>query len=383
MLAFAALAPLGCAQQSVRLAALDHRVITVVDTPAALPITLSGLTTRQRSLALTSDDRSTFHTIVSDPIARPDGFQHALVSFNADLPEHDGVLVELRVSPDLTGDLWSPWLTLARWGRTDRFPVPLRAFTLPGGQAGVIDIDYFSAARASVFRRVQYRLLATSSAVRVGLVAVALENTRTWTYRSTDRSSTHATDLNIPFRTQTTLDPDRAGQLCSPTSVTMVLAHHGFDLPVNAVADIARDPDFDIFGNWPRNIQAAATIGVPGILTRIEHWSQVDALFAQGVPVIASIKAAAGELPGAPYKTTDGHLLVLTGFDQLGDVRVNDPAGGTESEGRRIYRRRDLTNAWLSRTGGTAYILFPRAANGNAAPSTGSSSSLNSTHSGL
>lgn len=310
------------------------------------------------------------------PMASPrgkTGFHDVLVAFNADVPAGDGLRVELRVSPDLAEDgVWSPWLTLATWGEGARFAAPVREFVLPTGHVGRIDIDYFTSPGPHLFRRLQYRLLATSPRVRVGLISVALDNEREWIARSTARDMTRAlgraSETAVPFRTQKTPDPSLSGRLCSPTSVAMVLAHHGVDVPVASVAELARDPEFDLYGNWPRNIQTAAAFGVPGFLTRISDWTQVQELFEQGLPIIASIQVAKGELPEAPYPSTAGHLIVLTGFTAEGDVHVNDPACGTEVEGRRVYSRKYLTNVWLSRTGGTAYILLPRRDGSSAQP---------------
>lgn len=334
------------------------RTQTIIDGNSVLNVRLPGVSQRGAELGLSFDGLSTLYTGAGRPIECARGFHDALVSFNADVPTDEGLRVELRVSPDRSGETWSSWLTLATWGNGSRFAAPVRTFVLPTGQAGKIDIDYFTAPRPHVYRRLQYRLLATSPGVRADLVSVALDNERGWIFRDTARETSEASDPGVPFRTQKTPDAALSGRLCSPTSVAMVLAHHGVDVPVATVAEIARDPEFDLYGNWPRNIQAAASLGVSGFLTRISNWSQVDALFDQGLPIIASIQVSKGELPEAPYESTGGHLIVLTGFTPEGDVRVNDPACGTEAEGRRVYSRKNLTNVWLSRTGGTAYVLL-------------------------
>ncbi|MBY0311362.1 MAG: C39 family peptidase [Phycisphaerales bacterium] len=336
------------------------RAQTIIDGKSPLGVRLPGMSQRSADLGLTFDGMSALFTCVGEPIGCDRGFHDALLAFNAAVPAGEGLRVELRVSPDRSGEAWSPWLTLATWGEGTRFAAPVRSFVLPTGQAGKIDIDYFTAPRPHLYHRLQYRLLATIPGVRVDRVSVALDDERGWTFRDTTREPSDARDSTVPFRTQKTPDAALSGRLCSPTSVAMVLAHHGVEVPVATVAEIARDPEFDLYGNWPRNIQAAASLGVPGFLTRISDWSQVDALFDQGLPIIASIQVSNGELPEAPYDSTGGHLIVLTGFTPEGDVHVNDPACGTEAEGRRVYSRKNLTNVWLSRTGGTAYVLLGR-----------------------
>jgi hypothetical protein len=125
------------------------------------------------------------------------------------------------------------------------------------------------------------------------------------------------------------------------------------------VAERAFDAAHDIYGNWPRNIQAAFSFGVPGYLTRIVSWSQAEDLIRAEQPIIASIRVEAGQLRGAPYKKTDGHLIVITGFDGRGGVYVNDPAVPDPKLANVVYARDELDVVWLQR-GGTAYILEKR-----------------------
>ncbi len=48
---------------------------------------------------------------------------------------------------------------------------------------------------------------------------------------------------------------------------------------------------------------------------------------------------------------------MLRGIDEFGNLIVNDPACGTAEDGKRVYRRSDLTKVWLQATDGTAYLL--------------------------
>ena len=78
-----------------------------------------------------------------------------------------------------------------------------------------------------------------------------------------------------------------------------------------------------------------------------------------GVPVVASISWRSGQLAGLPIPASDGHLLVIRGFDALVDVIVNDPAGGDDFRVRCVYHRDQFTRAWLSGSGGVAYLIYP------------------------
>ena len=65
------------------------------------------------------------------------------------------------------------------------------------------------------------------------------------------------------------------------------------------------------------------------------------------------------ELDGAGYGT-NGHLMVVAGFTDSGDVVVNDPASHLlkdDAQVRTTYRRDQLENAWVPHSGGTVYVI--------------------------
>ncbi len=70
--------------------------------------------------------------------------------------------------------------------------------------------------------------------------------------------------------------------------------------------------------------------------------------------------ASWGEVRGMPYESDNGHLIVLTGLTESGDAIFIDPALRDEGAARRIYRAKDLSNVWLRRKRGTAYVIDPR-----------------------
>lgn len=145
-------------------------------------------------------------------------------------------------------------------------------------------------------------------------------------------------------------------RICSPASVAMVLAYWGRRVGVRPLASEMLHAPLDLYGVWPVAIDAAASRGVLGYLLRFPDWAAAAWCLAHGVPVIASVRYAAGELAGAAVRATPGHLLVLTGYD--GDtILANDPAAPTAAGVRRRYRLADLTRIWLDR-GGVGYVLF-------------------------
>lgn len=293
-------------------------------------------------------------------------FFEALVSFNADVPENAGLVLEMRVRRQHRrgGQTESPWLRVAGWGdgvsirQLDATDPPVRAFTLAAGAGGKVDVDYFRSAH--LWDSVQWRMRAAgegASRIRVRRVGVCTTAAR-WTWRERPDSGA-ACAIELPARSQKTDVPGLAGRLCSPTSVSMVLGGAGLEGGPMDVAARTLDPEAGIYGNWPRNVQAAYELGLPGVLVRIRSMAQAERILRSGTPIIASIRVdVEGELCGAPYRTTGGHLIVLRGVDEAGDVRVHDPAGSDAAGVPRTYRRGDLERVWINRTDGTAYLLI-------------------------
>ena len=93
-------------------------------------------------------------------------------------------------------------------------------------------------------------------------------------------------------------------------------------------------------GNWPFNTAYASSRGLDASVRRFESLGQVERRMVAGVPIVASIARKEGELSGALVPGSDGHLLVVRGFDLSGNVVVTDPAGCDDSRVRRAYNRR-------------------------------------------
>lgn len=52
--------------------------------------------------------------------------------------------------------------------------------------------------------------------------------------------------------------------------------------------------------------------------------------------------------------------MVIRGFDADGNVIVNDPAAASDDEVRIVYDRAQLERLWLTHSGGTVYLIYPR-----------------------
>ncbi|MEV6900813.1 peptidase C39 family protein [Amycolatopsis sp. NPDC051372] len=172
---------------------------------------------------------------------------------------------------------------------------------------------------------------------------------------------------------------------CSPTSTEMVAEYWGkkptaqqmswipsnyIDPSVVYAARNTYDYAYDGTGNWPFNTAYAASLGLRGHITRLHDLNELEDYIARGIPVITSQSFLSDELDGAGYGTS-GHIMVVVGFTQAGDVIVNDPASSTDARVRNVYKRDQFEKIWqrtkrytadgsvASGPGGVVYIVTP------------------------
>ena len=173
--------------------------------------------------------------------------------------------------------------------------------------------------------------------------------------RTTEPGTATTQRLVVPAISQLTAPTGIRHRICSPASLAMVLAYHRADVSLAAVTRDCFHAPSHLFGVWPLAVRTATDAG---LLAAVECFTELDAaapIFDRGLPIVASIRFAAGALPGSPMQSTDGHLVVVTGMDHDW-VYVNDPAARDASEVPRQYPRAAFAAAWLSERG-VAYVL--------------------------
>lgn len=297
------------------------------------------------------------------------GFTELLATFNVLTPGRTGAVLEYRVRMEGVdgatggdGGGWSPWMYVQSWGKT-LTPVG-RVNEFEGGK---VEVDILELKRAAKGYQVRVTLqsfehdAAVTPVLRRVSVCYSGEkgaDTGTEAARETLGAGVEwARDLKVPFRPQGAASVPRAlwSQICSPTSMTMVMAYYGVDLPTLENAEAIYDPHYDMFGNWGRAVSRAGEQGLDSYLVRIRSLEDAKRYIAEGVPLIASIRFKKGEVEGFLYPQTAGHLIVIRGFTPEGDAIVNDPASREKGDGV-VYKAAELEKAWF-RPGGVAYVV--------------------------
>jgi len=314
-----------------------------------------------------------FSTLTSPEVRVPGSMDHLIPSWHATTPA--GTWIQLHVRAKLASG-WTGWYRLPIWS-SDAATIKRRSVKLPSDATGGVDVDTFflkSPQTASAYQ-LAVTLFSTSATVSPSLhmvAAVASRDAKTYPQAAPNRQ-VWGTSLPVPGRSQALPEYKDKGfggggeVWCSPTSTSMVmeywsqvLASPALNLSVPDAAAGCFDWVYDGTGNWPFNTAFAAQHGLFGLVTRLYSMTEAEAWIAAGVPLVISISFKAGELPGAPITKTNGHLIVVRGFDASGDVLVNDPAARDNASVHLTYPRAALEAAW-THSHRTAYILFPRA----------------------
>jgi hypothetical protein len=291
-------------------------------------------------------------------------FTAAVPSWSAATPAGSWIEVQLRVG---YGERWSQFYRIAQW---DDHP----AGSMRQSFGDQRDADGHVATDTLV-------LQATADAIQPRILLHATQDRQPsmrglWIALSGPPNNAVAAlagatpELAVPPRAQ--LDYPDGPNICSPTSVAMLLAYwyartgdarlarfgERQALP-EVVAPLVYDPVYEGHGNWGFNTAFAASLGLRAYVARFASLSELAPWVAAGVPPVISVAWGAGALDGAPIPASNGHLLVVAGFDGQGGVIVADPRGDSESEVRRVYAAGQLERAWQNNSAGTTYLVYP------------------------
>ncbi|HKY50613.1 MAG TPA: C39 family peptidase [Candidatus Limnocylindria bacterium] len=323
-----------------------------------------------------ADERGSW---TSAPVRAPSAFDQLIASWNASTPAGTWIDVQMRASG---GSRTTKWYTLAIWASGDE---TIHRTTVKGQDDadGRVNVDTFEKARGAP-ELTSYELRVTLHRVAGSTTTPAVRTLNVVTSGPSDRVALPsafggvARDLDVPRLSQETHaghypEYDGGGEAwCSPTSTAMVL---GFWQSGPSAADLASfpggghaDPQVDHAarhtydwsyqgaGNWPYNTAYAAGYGLDGFITRLRSLREAELFIEAGIPLVASVN---GVLPGFLFTSTSGHLLVIRGFTQTGDVITNDPAVLANAQARKVYPRTDFERVWIGGSTGTVYVIRP------------------------
>ena len=290
-------------------------------------------------------------TLESPDLESPFPFDNLVGSFSADVPPGGELEMSARVRTDAG---WSEWYVLGTQG-PDGFASAPRA----EDAVGSLDVDELKLKTVATAARYRFKFRAARRPVRLRSAALALSDENAPDAPPAFLSGPWARELAVAPRSQLDEQEEYRRDICAPTSLAMILEFWGRKKSTEEVALAVRDRASRLFGNWPANAAFAAKSGLDARIARLDSVENLQLEIAAGRPIVVSIAFGEDELPGAPLRRTNGHLLVVTGFTAEGDVIAADPAAEGRGLVRRVYPRAAFHMAWRVRKRGLAFLIGP------------------------
>lgn len=254
-----------------------------------------------------------------------------VVSWNTTAP-HGALAIRVRFDDET----WTEALPYVRWDEQSRMSLGGRSY------GARFEVDLLMTTRP-------FTAIAIESTTRLDAAALATPPSE-----RPREGKLAPIELDVPMRSQYVGDPGRGW--CSPASLAMLLAANGVDIDVGGVATETYDDAYHGTGNWAFNVAFASRFGLRSFVAFLRDLTHARTFLEAGVPLAVSLTWKKGELDNPPLEESDGHIVVLRGFDDAGNPIVNDPAQATI---RVVYPREQFEKLWVQHRG-IAYVISPR-----------------------
>lgn len=290
------------------------------------------------------EDGVTYGYLILKPQYSQSPFNEGLPSWNGTAPDNNsGFRVQMRF-PYNGG--WSPWLTVGYWESNI-----LGTYTKPTYDGGYIDYDnvkLYSYQNSWQFKIIIARTTASVASPTIKKLSFFVSDSRTTSdvnIASIVNDKPQAIFIPTNFVYQYDVDPNFGKDICSPTSVAMIIKSYNIYVDPRSFAIDNYDTNFDMYGIWPRAVQNASEYGLDGAVTRYRTWSEAYEVLVNGGRIALSV--------GLPLYS--GHLMMLAGFTSDGNPIVHDPA---KSNGYSfVFDKTQLSQSWFNK-GGVAYTFY-------------------------
>lgn len=307
-------------------------------------------------------------------------FRSLIMSWNTSLPEGASVEVSARVyakKPHESTGKWTSWLSWGVFGTTVHRSSISGTDTVDNLAYMDIDTLYLNndyIGNAVQFRAVLKRASLTNEIPVIRQISCTLGNAPygsdlTPTYAESPYSGAipQKSIIAAPAFTQSTRDPDISGEICSPSTISIMLNSRQPSLNLLPEELALNLLDFgDSFGNWSFCTAGAGLYGYEAYVQYADVGILLQEL-AKGNTVGISVEYSNNKnynsyLDGT-CGTTDGHLITLIGYyfedEHYGDNNYlhfycSDTFSHNDPQAYRDYKWTQLNNCWSNRV---AYII--------------------------
>jgi len=305
-----------------------------------------------------ADDRL---VLLSPKIAPPMQWNQLVVSWDVSAPPE--TFMEVEAAASLSGHT-TKFYSLGRWTPDDKM-FPRASVSSQKDADGNVNVDTLVLRRLANAVQIRLTLGGTNGAwPAIKFLGLSFCNTRVVPKILPANHAAWGKIIPVVERSQQSY-PGGNGW-CSPTSLSMALAHWGvesnradWNLDAPEVAAGVIDHNFKkATGNWSFNTAYAGSLnGMRAYVTRFNDISELEDWIAAGIPVIISARYDLLKDGRAP--DYNGHLTVCRGFTENGDLIINDPWTDLKVESvRHIYKRKNVRRAWAT-SHNTVYLVYP------------------------
>lgn len=311
--------------------------------------------------------------ILSPVIDLPFYFEEAVPSWNIECPEKSSFSVFVRFGNDTEKqNKLSPWLLMGEWNRTSDYKT-LKSYLLNSKIEGKFDqpfkslgasieTDYILASKN--FNQIQFCFIfAINPNDEVEFSSLSISAS---THRGDKKLNLYEKTnvgknsyMAVPFRSQGWEDKKISSEICSVVSTATVMDYYGVDIKTAELAKIAYDKRYKMYGMWWRAVQSAHQYGFNGVVKHFRSWEDVKEFIDKKMPVIACISVNKNDIADDPNYETDGHVIVIIGFDENGDILCADGGFRKEEDGVLSYKRKEFEKIWFINSGGIGYLITP------------------------
>ncbi len=309
--------------------------------------------------------------ILSPIIKLPFNFEECVPSWNIKCSDKSSFYVFVRFE-DGENQI-SPWLLMGEWGEMSDYK-KLKSyldnskidgkFENPFKYSGIsIETDYILS-KNKKFNKIQFCFIFDPNCEDT--IEFSSLNISASTHRGDKKLKLYEkTNLgknsyfSVPFRSQGWEDKKISSEICSVVSTATVMDYYGVDIKTAELAKIAYDKRYKMYGMWWRAVQSAHQYGFEGYVRHFRSFEDVKEYIDKKMPVIACISVNKNDISDDPNYETDGHVIVIMGFDKNGDILCADGGFRKEEDGILSYKREEFEKIWFINSGGIGYIIYP------------------------
>lgn len=271
-------------------------------------------------------------------------FKDVVASWNGSTFKNSYIEILLQFKTET--NLWSEWFSYGKWSNLG---CNIGSVRNQKDELGAMYTDQIVVNSEMCAVAFKYKIKFYRESVDIKS-PILRENIFTFTAKNSDVADEkyliEDIDIKVPEKSQMIV-PEIGNSICSPTSISMLMAYYGIDQKPENVAANCFDNGARMYGNWSYNVAYAGENGFRAYVKKCNSISELIDIVKTGQPVAASIKTQEQKMiAGSPQAYKYGHLLVLRGLTKDGFVIVNDPASKEVENVKRHYKISEFEKAW-------------------------------------